>query len=174
MVWSSIFALRCPLVAPVIPLQLGACIPALIRSEARLYIEDPTISSCSSLMMLFVTYARGASPHDIFFSCSSPFLIWGTLIFVTCLRSCSARVTRTCTTAACKRTNDKEWGRCTSRSADALFLHTPAAATPPSSCWPGTSRTPTGLCMIRAREAGFRCHTRQGECTQLRSDILPA
>jgi hypothetical protein len=78
-------------------------------------------------MMLFVTYARGASPHDIFFSCSSPFLIWGTLIFVTCLRSGSARVSRTCTTAACQRTNDKEWGRCTSRSADGFFCAHPCS-----------------------------------------------
>ena len=58
----------------------GACIPAVNR------MVRSTIHACSSLMMLFVTYARGASPHDIFFSCSSPFLIWGTLIFVTCLR----------------------------------------------------------------------------------------
>lgn len=56
-----------------------------IRERRKFLVIWSSIYALSSVMMLFVTYARGASPHDIFFSCSSPFLVWCTLLFVSSL-----------------------------------------------------------------------------------------
>lgn len=74
------------LAAQLILVLLSILIGVVAFRESRRFLAVwGSIFAFESVCMVIVTFMRGPDPNDLGFSCSGPFLIWATLMFITSL-----------------------------------------------------------------------------------------